>query len=246
MIDKEKLQDFQEFIDYWFKKESLLIEALTTPQLANEIGIPSYDFLETLGDAVIKIIFILRLHRKGVKDSGEVTKMKAALESDNALKKVANKIELERYILKTKKQRIKGTHILADIFEALCGALFLDSNYNLDLIEQKMITPFYNDLESIIQNSIISDKNALLEFLQERFKTNIFIELEYEKNGEEHDPIWVAKNPRILDKNNQKELVKIPTSLKSAKLNSKKGVEKDLYAKILRYLERKNQYGEKG
>jgi len=239
--EKEKLQNFQEFIEYEFKEEKLLAEALTTPRLANEIGKPSYDFLETLGDAVIKIILILKLYKKGVKDSGEITKIKAKLESDNALKKIANKIGLEKYIFKTEKQIITGTHILADIFEALCGAIFLDSEYNLDLVEQKMINPFYEDLNVSIQTSIISSKNVLLEFLQEKFKINIIIELEYEKSGVEHNPIWIAKNPRILEQDSRNELVKIPKSLKSVKCNSKKMAEKDLYAKILKFLENKKK-----
>ncbi len=240
-IEKEKLLNFQEFIGYEFNQEELLIEALTTPRLANEIGKPSYDFLEILGDAIIKIILILKLYKKGVKDSGEITKIKAILESDNALKNIANKIGLEKYIFKTEKQRIKGTRILADIFEALCGAIFLDSEYNLDVVEQKMINPFYEDLNVIIQTSIISSKNALLEFLQEKYKTNIMIELEYEKSGIEHNPIWIAKKARILEQNSRKELVKIPGSLKSVKCNSKKMADKDLYAKILKFLENKKK-----
>lgn len=240
-IEKEKLLNFQEFIGYEFNQEELLMEALTTPRLANEIGKPSYDFLEILGDAIIKIILILKLYKKGVKDSGEITKIKAILESDNALKNIANKIGLEKYIFKTEKQRIKGTRILADIFEALCGAIFLDSEYNLDVVEQKMINPFYEDLNVIIQTSIISSKNALLEFLQEKYKTNIMIELEYEKSGIEHNPIWIAKKARILEQNSRKELVKIPGSLKSVKCNSKKMADKDLYAKILKFLEKKKK-----
>jgi len=240
-IEKEKLLNFQEFIGYEFNQEELLMEALTTPRLANEIGKPSYDFLEILGDAIIKIILILKLYKKGVKDSGEITKIKAILESDNALKNIANKIGLEKYIFKTEKQRIKGTRILADIFEALCGAIFLDSEYNLDVVEQKMINPFYEDLNVIIQTSIISSKNALLEFLQEKYKTNIMIELEYEKSGIEHNPIWIAKKARILEQNSRKELVKIPGSLKSVKCNSKKMADKDLYAKILKFLENKKK-----
>ena len=60
MIDNlnEGVRKFQEFISYKFTNEQLLEEALTTPKLGNELGIPDYEFLETLGDAIIKIIFI--------------------------------------------------------------------------------------------------------------------------------------------------------------------------------------------
>lgn len=240
--EKEKLSKFQEFINYEFRKEELLEHALTTPQLGNIIEKPSYEFLETLGDSVIKIIFILKLYRMGIKDSGEITKIKASLESDEALIKVAKQINLEEFIFKTEKQRIKDTRILADVFEAICGAIFLDSNYNLNLVEQKVIDPFYDDLDLVIQNSIISSKNVLLENLQESFKTSVVIDLEYEKSGFEHDPIWIAKNPRILEKTNQIELIKIPKKLKSSKFRNKKDAEKDIYAKILKYLEQKEKF----
>ncbi|MFW9900157.1 MAG: ribonuclease III domain-containing protein [Candidatus Thorarchaeota archaeon] len=238
-IDKEKLRDFQEFIDYKFKKEELLAEALTTPLLGNEISKPSYEFLEVLGDSVIKIIFILKLFKKGITDPGEITKIKAVLESDSTLKNIANKMGLKKYIFKTEKQRIKNTRILADVFEALCGALFLDSEYNLDLVDKKMISPFYEDLDLIIQKPTISSKNELLEFLQKKFKTNIVIQLQYEKRGKEQNLIWIAKNPRVLEQISQKELIKLPKNLKSVKCNSKKKADKDIYAKILEFLKKK-------
>jgi ribonuclease-3 len=237
-IDKQKLRKFQELIDYKFEKEELLIQALTTPQLGNLIGKPSYDFLETLGDAVIKILFILKLYQTGIRNSGEITKIKASLESDKTLKKVAKQIKLEDYIFKTENQRIKGTRILADVFEALCGALFLDSGHNLNIVEKKLIGPYYEGLEIIAKNSIISSKNELLEYLQDKFKTNIVIELEYERYGEEHELTWIAKNPRILDKERNK-LVEIPIKLKSGKFKTKKDAEKSLFNSILDYLKKK-------
>jgi len=238
-VEKEKLRKFQDSINYEFKNEKLLVQALTTPSFANETGVDSYDYLETLGDAVIKIIFILKLYRKGIKNSGEITNIKASLESDDALKKVAQKINIEDYIFKTENQKIKDTRIPADVFEAICGAIFLDSDYNLKLVEQKVIDPFYDNITAIMQNSFISSKNVLLEFLQERFKTSIVIKLEYSKSGLEHDPIWIAKNPKIFEKTKQIELIKLPKKLKSSKFRNKKDAEKDIYAKILKYIEQK-------
>lgn len=237
--EKDKLTKFQAFIDYQFKNEELLLESLTTPQLGNETGKHSYEFLETLGDAVIKVIFILKLYKQSINDPGEITKIKAGLEMNKVLKEVANTMNLYEFIFKSEKQQVRGTKIMADVFEAICGAIFLDANYNFKVLEEKMIEPFYKDFNSLIENSIISEKNELLEFLQEKFKTSIFIELEYDKSGFEHDLIWIAKNPKIFDRQNQKELIKISKTLKSSKFKNKKEAEKDIYAKILRYLKKK-------
>ena len=241
MIEKDKLRKFQEFLDYKFKNEELLEQALTTPQMANIIGKPSYEFLEILGDSVIKVIFILKLYQKGINTPSEITKIKATLESDKNLKRVANLMNLHEFILKTENQPIKGTRILADVFEALCGAIFLDSEYNLSIVEHKIIDPFITDLNINTQNSIISSKNELLEFLQEKFKTSIIIELEYQKSGEDHELIWIAKNPRILEKTKQIELIEITKKLKSGEFRNKKDAEKDIFAKILEYLKTKNK-----
>ena len=240
MNEKDKLRKFQEFIDYEFKNEELLLESLTTPQLGNEIEKTSYEFLETLGDAVIKVIFILKLYRRGIIDPGEITKVKAALESDKNLKKVAESINLHDFIFKTEKQLVMGTRIMADVFEAICGAIFLDSNYDFKLVEEKMINPFYEDFDAIIGSSVVSEKNELLEFLQKKFKTSIIIKLKYVKSGPDHDLTWIAKNPKILGQENQKELIKIPKRIESARFSNKKDVDKDIYTKILKYLEKKN------
>jgi dsRNA-specific ribonuclease len=243
MLDnmKEIVRKFQEFINYKFTNAQLLEEALTTPRLGNELGKPAYEFLETLGDAVIKIVFILKLYRQGIKDPGDITKIKASLESDKALRKVANRINLQRFIFKSEKQSVKGTRILADVFEAICGALFLDSNYNFRLVEEKMINPFYEDLDSTIENSMLDKKNELLEFLQEKFKTSIIITLDYEKSGYEHDPSWIARNPRIRERFTEELLTKLPKDINSKVFGNKKDAERDIYLKILNYLKKKEQ-----
>jgi len=235
-IIKEKLRKFQEFIDYKFNNEQLLAEALTTPSLGNELGKPDYEFLETLGDAVIKIVFILKLYHQGIKDPGDITKIKASLESDKALRRVANRINLQDFIFKTEKQPVKGTRILADVFEAICGAIFFDSKYDFAIVEEKMINPFFKDLDSIVENSISNNKNELLEFLQEKFKTGIIIKLEYEKSGYEHDPNWVVKNPQIVERDKQEVLIELPKDLKSYAFGNKKDAERDIYLKLLNYL----------
>ncbi len=241
MTKEEKIRKFQEFIDYVFKNEDYLVQSLTTPRLANETGEQSYEFLETLGDAVIKVILILKIYQKGILDPGKITKLKASLESDIALKKVANKINLQRFIFKSGKQHIKGTRILADVFEAICGAIFLDSNQNFNLVEEKMITPFFEDIDEIIKKSTMNSKSELLEFLQNKFKTSIKINLEYDKRGLAHSPTWIARNPKIYNSSTQKKLTSLPKNMISSKFGNKPDAEKDIYFKILVYLKSKEK-----
>jgi len=77
-----RIEKFQDFIKYKFKNQNLLLQALTTPMYGNEQGIPNYDILETLGDAVIKLIFSLKLYNSGIRDPDQLTKMKQCLENN--------------------------------------------------------------------------------------------------------------------------------------------------------------------
>ena len=235
----EKLEELQEFIDYKFTNLEYLIEALTTPQLANELHANDYDFLETLGDAVMKTIFIVKLfnYGKGIRDPGRITKIKQRLENDETLKKIARKkMNLNRYVLKSQKQEIKGTKILADVFEAICGAIFLDSGCDIKIVEEKMINRFFGDFNSIIKDSTIFNKSKLIEYIQKIHRITPRIECKYENHGTDNRPKWIAKTPKIYPEN---LLLKLPASLESEEYKSINEAEQDLYGKILKILKNK-------
>ena len=237
-IENNKLKEFQEFVDYKFKNENLLIQALTTISFGNEIGRPNYDILETLGDAVIKLIFSLKIYNENNSNPGELTQKKQLLENDEILSLIArNYFNLDTYIFKRKNENLEESTILADVLEALCGALYLDSGKNLNLVENKIIDRFYKDRDSIIRNSPIFSKNELLEFLQKKYHTTPNIIPEFENLGSDHKPQWIAKNPKIY---NLPKGLNLPKDLKSIASKSKQKAEMDLYKKILHYLKKSN------
>jgi len=231
-VTEDILRQFQDFINYRFNKPEMLLQALTTSQFANEKKIPSYQILETLGDAVIKLIFSLKLYSKGEIDPGNLTKTKLRLEDNKTFHKIAMGMELWKYIFSSKKQRV------ADVFEALCGAIFIDSGNNLQVVEKIIIDRFITDWESLIKESPHLYKNQLLEYLQNKFKTTPTIKLKFEELDPKDDRHWIAKNPVIVD-SNQKELIKVPNYLKSEKFKTKLEAEKNISLKILKYLEGK-------
>ena len=235
-ITEDILNQFQDFINYRFNKPEILLQALTTSQFANENKISSYQILETLGDAVIKLIISLRLYSIGEIDPGNLTKAKLRLEDNQTFHKIAMGMELWKYIFSSKKQRVKDSSILADVFEAICGAIFIDSGNNLQVVEKIIIDRFITDWESLIKESPHLYKNQLLEYLQNKFKTTPTIKFDFEKLGPDNDTRWIAKNPVIVDIN-QKELIKVPNNLKSKRFKTKLEAEKNISLKILKYLE---------
>ena len=237
-ITENILDQFQDFINYSFNKPEMLLQALTTSQFANENRIPSYQILETLGDAIIKLIFSLKLYIKGEIDPGNLTRTKLCLEDNRTFQKVAMEMELWKFIFSSKKQRVKDSLILADVFEAICGAIFIDSGNSLHVVEKIIIDRFITDWELIIKESPHLYKNQLLEYLQNKFKITPTIKLDYEKLGPDDNTRWIAKNPRIID-GNQKELIKVPNNLKSDIFRTKLDADKNINLKILKYLEEK-------
>ena len=237
-ITEDILNQFQNFINYRFNNPEILLQALTTSQFANEKNISSYQILETLGDAVIKLIISLKLYSKGEIDPGNLTKTKLRLEDNQTFHKIAMGMELWKYIFSSKKQRVKDSSILADVFEAICGAIFIDSGNNLQVVEKIIIDRFITDWESLIKESPHLYKNQLLEYLQNKFKTTPTIKLDFEEIDPKGDRRWIAKNPVIVD-TNQKELIKVPNYLKSKKFKTKLEAEKNISLKILKHLEEK-------
>ena len=219
-ITEDILNQFQNFINYRFNNPEILLQALTTSQFANEKKTSSYQILETLGDAVIKLLFSLKLYSKGEIDPGNLTKTKLRLEDNQTFHKIAMGMELWKYIFSSKKQRVKDSSILADVFEAICGAIFIDSGNNLQVVEKIIIDRFITDWESLIKESPHLYKNQLLEYLQNKFKTTPTIKLDFEEIDPKGDRRWIAKNPVIVD-TNQKELIKVPNYLKSKKFKTK-------------------------
>ncbi|MHA1461043.1 MAG: ribonuclease III domain-containing protein [Promethearchaeota archaeon] len=235
-ITEDKLNRFQDLISYQFKNPKMLLQALTTPRYGNENKLPHYDILETLGDAVIKLILSLKLYNKGEDDPGNLTKIKLRLEDNRTFSKVANEMELWRYIIASNKQKIEGTSILAEVFEAICGAIYIDSGNNLKIVEQTMIDKYYYDWDSMIKDSPHLYKNQLLEYLQNIYKITPELKFEYEKLGPDNDSRWIVKNPNILDQNHN-SIIELPTTLRSEEFRRIKDAEKDLSLKILKYLQ---------
>jgi len=235
--ENDNLKELQEFLEYKFKNEDLLRNALTTPQLGKELDILDYNTLELIGDAVLKLIFISKKIKEGLIDPGEITVIKQCLENDETLSKISNDyFNLKKFVLKSEKQIIEGTRILADVFEAICGAIFLDSD-SIKLVEEKLINRFYDDWDVIINETSILNKSKLLEYIQKRYRITPVIKTEFLNKGLDHAPKWIAKNPKILDRNN-KILIPLKKDLKSEECKSKKEAEQDLYLKILNYLKK--------
>jgi len=124
-------------LGYKFRNSLLLAEALTHPSLAYETQRPHFDNqrLEFLGDAVLELSLTSRLYDlfPGYTE-GDLTKMRARLVSKHALFTFAKSLDLGSYVLLGKGEETSGgrerASTLADAFEALLGAIYIDGGFD--------------------------------------------------------------------------------------------------------------------
>lgn len=128
------MQPLESRIGYKFRNSFLLAEALTHPSLAYESQRPHFDNqrLEFLGDAVLQLILTEELFKMFPDfPEGRLTKLRSRVVSRRALARFAMTIHLGDYVLLGKGEESTGGRrrlsTLADAFEALIGAVYLDS-----------------------------------------------------------------------------------------------------------------------
>lgn len=130
------MESLESRLGYKFRNSLLLAEAMTHPSLAYESQRPHFDNqrLEFLGDAVLQLILTEDLYRMFPDfPEGRLTKLRSQLVSRRALARFALTIDLGSYVLLGKGEEATGGRrrmsTLADGFEALIGAVYLDIGY---------------------------------------------------------------------------------------------------------------------
>ena len=134
----QSLQLLQQKIGIHFRDPELLLEAVTHSSFANEspsVSPRDNERLEYLGDAVLQLIAAeyLYKHRPGASE-GELTQTRSAMVNTNTLAQLAEQLDLGGYlylgkgIAKGGGRNLKS--LLANAFEAVLGAVFLDAGYD--------------------------------------------------------------------------------------------------------------------
>jgi ribonuclease-3 len=178
------LQELIKRLKYDFRNPSLLARALTHSSYANErrSPIPSNERLEFLGDSVLGMVAAVYLFNRENGAEGELTKLRAALVCEKALYSYAKKLELGSFIRLGKgEQRTGGASrpsILADAFEAVVAAIFLDGGMDK---AREFLVPF---LESELSNQSKLRFHDYKTTLQEIIQQNPEEHLDYVLTGE--------------------------------------------------------------
>ena len=193
MISKKKLNEFEFNINFKFKNQNILIEALTHPSNLKEIKHENKDIknnferLEFLGDRVLGLAIAHLIFQKFQNlNEGNLTKKLSYLVQKDFLYKIAIEIRIDKILKYShKKENIRmNIAILSDAVESLIGAIFIDSGYTETLNFIEKIWDKYLDIEDSNKQD---PKTHLQEFSQRKYKTlPIYILIKQE--GPSHSP----------------------------------------------------------
>lgn len=158
-------------IDYTFNNEALLIKALTH----RSAGQNNYERLEFLGDAILGMVIADELfHRFPEASEGQMSRLRSSLVKGVTLSELSKKLSLGDYLKlgpgELKSGGYRRNSILADAFEAIIGAIYLDSNLSTcrDFILKQLATR----LEKVNPKTVTKDpKTQLQEYLQARHES---------------------------------------------------------------------------
>jgi ribonuclease-3 len=177
-------------IKYTFKNKALLTEALTHSSHAGNKKRVSNERLEFLGDSVLSLITSKYLFEQ-LRDipEGQLTKLRAGIVCETSLFKFAQKIDLGSQLFLGKGEENTGGRerksILADAFEALIAAIYLDSGLEA---ATDFVLSFLPKKEKLTSGKpLLNDyKTALQEIIQQNPEEKISYHLENE-TGEAHN-----------------------------------------------------------
>ncbi len=187
------IEETEQRIGYTFKDSSLLKTALTHSSFAQHQ--PNNERLEFLGDAVLELVISEYLFKSFSLSEGKMTRLRANIVCSESLAKAASALGLGEELRLGKGELHSGGRTrrsnLANVFEAVIGAIFLDSNF--ETVREVILRLLQDNIILAKQGRLVKDYKTEL---QERVQQKPGRTIEYkdaEVVGPEHDQIFTAK-----------------------------------------------------
>ena len=190
--------EFEESINISFNDKSLIKKAFTHRSYLNEnkgLKLEHNERLEFLGDAVLELVVTDFLYKKfPQKNEGELTALRSALVKAETLAEAAEVVGMNAYLLLSKGESKDigraRLYILANTFESVVGAIYLDQGYNV--VDEFIADQLFSKIEGIIENkTFIDSKSRFQEMAQE--KTGVTPSYKLVKEvGPDHNKIFTV------------------------------------------------------
>lgn len=196
-VVRDRFETLQNNLSIHFHNKTLLYTAFTHSSYVNEHrrkNLTDNERLEFLGDAVLELGVSQFLYAtEPTMAEGELTKLRAAIVCEPSLVKFSNELNFSHYILLGKGEEQTGGRmrpaLLADVFEAFIGALYLDQG-------MEAVLPF---LERVVFpkisvgafSHVMDYKSRLQEIVQQTSKGSLHYEI-LEEKGPAHAKLFVT------------------------------------------------------
>lgn len=172
-----------------FNDLNLYEVALTHASYGNENSSPHNERLEFLGDAVLEVLISEYLYTNAEASEGEMTKRRAQAVREEALVIYGNSINIGNYLKVGKSEELKGPNdaMIADAFEALLGAIFIDLGIDA-------VRGLFNDvvIKNLDRVFVLKDfKSFLQEIIQSGDKRNLSYHI-IKESGPSHNKRFEA------------------------------------------------------
>ncbi|MFT5281027.1 MAG: ribonuclease-3 [Flavobacteriaceae bacterium] len=191
------LEQFQKRIGISFEEISFLEQAFTHRSYLNEnpnLGRGHNERLEFLGDAVLELVVTNYLyHEYPDHPEGDLTAYRSSLVNTNSISEAASELGMNECLMLSRgESRDTGRarqYILANTFEAVVGAIYLDRGY--DIAGEFISKALFGKLEDIIKQKTWKDSKS---WVQEEAQERLSVTPEYRlvsAEGPDHDKVFI-------------------------------------------------------
>ena len=188
---------------YEFDDSALFELALTHRSVSSR----NNERLEFLGDSLLGLIVSIEIMKKfPLSSEGELTRIRASLVNGESLSSVANQLGIGEMVLLGDGEKKSGGYrrpsILADVFEALVGAIYLDSDF--ETTERLVLDIFKVRIEGIEKNaSIAKDSKTILQEHLQSHSLPLPVYSILEEKGPDHQKDFCVECKTVLLEENE-------------------------------------------
>lgn len=191
-MDKERQASLSRIIHYTFNDPSFMIMALTHRSFSAQHN----ERLEFLGDSVLSFLIASELYKRFPRiDEGDLSRLRAQLVKESSLSSIATSMGLGDFIRlgegELKSAGWRRPSILADTFESIIGAIYLDGG--IEPTHQFVLRCFETQLNEIDPKLIQKDAKTLLQELLQSKKSDLPIYNVVSIEGEAHNQTFTIE-----------------------------------------------------
>lgn len=192
------MESLEKRLDYKFNNIKYLKNALVHSSYANEVrgDTHSNERLEFLGDSVLSIIVSEHIFNKYPNmPEGELTKLRASLVCEKSLCAFSRELGIGDYLLLGNGEDKNGGRerdsILADVFEAVLAAIYLDGGFNA--AKKHVFNTVLRDLEHHSEEDIFKDYKTVLQEIIQRNPEESVSYILIDESGPDHNKIFTVE-----------------------------------------------------